>query len=150
MAQQHLDRLTATDASFLANEGHAAHMHVGAITTFEGPPPSYSDFMDQIRARLHLVPRYRQKLFDPPLETGRPVWADDPNFNLPTEYFEKSATFTVPVTVTRDAAAGAQTLALQASFQACNERLCLRPQIVALRLPLTISPAKSAPRKLSE
>src|SRR5687768_2458864 len=57
-------------------------MHVGAITTFEGPPPSYSDFMDQIRARLHLVPRYRQKLFDPPLETGRPMWADDPNFNL--------------------------------------------------------------------
>ncbi|MDX6671040.1 MAG: diacylglycerol O-acyltransferase / wax synthase [Solirubrobacteraceae bacterium] len=82
MAQQHLDRLTATDASFLANEGHASHMHVGAITTFEGPPPSYQDFLDQIRSRLHLVPRYRQKLFTPPLETGRPMWADDPSFNL--------------------------------------------------------------------
>src|SRR5688572_19039093 len=57
-------------------------MHVGGITTFEGPPPAYPDFLDQIRGRLHLVPRYRQKLFDPPLETGRPVWADDPNFNL--------------------------------------------------------------------
>jgi WS/DGAT/MGAT family acyltransferase len=82
VAQQHLDRLTATDASFLANEGHASHMHVGAITTFEGPPPSYQDFLDQIRSRLHLVPRYRQKLFTPPLETGRPMWADDPSFNL--------------------------------------------------------------------
>nr|MDQ4041184.1 wax ester/triacylglycerol synthase family O-acyltransferase [Actinomycetota bacterium] len=82
MAQQHLDRLTAVDASFLANEGRASHMHVGGITTFEGPPPSYADFLDQIRGRLHLVPRYRQKLAVPPLETGRPVWVDDPNFNL--------------------------------------------------------------------
>ncbi len=82
MAQQHLDRLTAVDASFLANEGRSSHMHVGGITTFEGPPPSYPDFLDQIRGRLHLVPRYRQKLAVPPLETGRPVWVDDPNFNL--------------------------------------------------------------------
>jgi WS/DGAT/MGAT family acyltransferase len=82
VAQQHLDRLTATDASFLANEGRASHMHMGAITTFEGPPPSYLDFLDQIRSRLHLVPRYRQKLVTPPLESGRPMWADDPTFNL--------------------------------------------------------------------
>ena len=80
--QLHLDRLTAVDASFLANEGRASHMHVGGITTFEGPPPSYQDFLDQTRSRLHLVPRYRQKLAVPPLETGRPMWADDPNFNL--------------------------------------------------------------------
>ena len=82
MAQQHLDRLTAVDASFLHNEGHASHMHVGGITIFEGPPPAYRDFLDQIRGRLHLVPRYRQKLAIPPLETGRPLWVDDPNFNL--------------------------------------------------------------------
>ena len=82
MAQQHLDRLTAVDASFLHNEGDASHMHVGGITIFEGPPPAYRDFLDHIRGRLHLVPRYRQRLAIPPLETGRPVWADDPNFNL--------------------------------------------------------------------
>jgi len=35
-----------------------------------------------IRSRLHLVPRYRQKLAFPPLETGRPVWVDDPSFNI--------------------------------------------------------------------
>jgi WS/DGAT/MGAT family acyltransferase len=40
------------------------------------------DFLDHIRGRLHLVPRYRQKLATPPLETGRPVWVDDPDFNL--------------------------------------------------------------------
>ena len=82
MAQQHLDRLTAVDASFLANEKSASHMHVGAVLVFEGPPPAHHDFLDQIRGRLHLVPRFRQKLAVPPLETGRPLWVDDPTFNL--------------------------------------------------------------------
>ena len=82
MAQQHFDRLSALDASFLHQEGECSHMHVGAITIFEGPPPSYEEFLDSIRARLHLVPRYRQRLTFPPLETGRPLWTDDPSFNL--------------------------------------------------------------------
>src|SRR5918993_5076744 len=82
MAQAHGDRLTAVDASFLAQEVENAHMHVGAVLIFEGPPPDYEDFCTQIRSRLHLVPRYRQKPAFPPLETGRPLWVDDPNFNL--------------------------------------------------------------------
>src|SRR5436305_7646754 len=83
MAQtQHLDRLTSIDASFLHNEGRSSHMHVGGVTMFEGPPPAIQDFLDHIRSRLHMVPRYRQKLAVPPLETGRPLWVDDNNFNL--------------------------------------------------------------------
>jgi WS/DGAT/MGAT family acyltransferase len=83
MAQtHHLDRLTSIDASFLHNEGHSSHMHVGGLTIFEGPPPAIQDFLDHIRGRLHLVPRYRQKLATPPLETGRPLWVDDNSFNL--------------------------------------------------------------------
>ena len=57
-------------------------MHIGAVMLFEGPPPAFEDFADHVRGRLHLVPRYRQKLAFPPLETGRPLWVDDPNFNL--------------------------------------------------------------------
>ena len=82
MAQSHGDRLTAVDASFLAQEGQHTHMHIGAVMVFEGPPPRFDDFADHVRGRLHLVPRYRQKLAFPPLETGRPLWVDDPNFNL--------------------------------------------------------------------
>ena len=82
MAQRHLDRLTAIDASFLAQEGRASHMHVGALAIFEGPAPDVEDFLDHIRSRLHLVPRYRQKLAFPPIELGMPLWVDDPNFNL--------------------------------------------------------------------
>jgi diacylglycerol O-acyltransferase len=82
VAQQHLDRLTSIDASFLHQEGDASHMHIGAVLLFEGPPPKFSDYLDHVRGRLHLVPRYRQKLATPPLETGRPLWVDDPSFNI--------------------------------------------------------------------
>lgn len=78
----HLDRLTAVDASFLTNESSVSHMHVGAILIFEGPPPKYVDLVEHIRGRLALVPRFRQRLVVPPLEAGRPLWADDVNFNL--------------------------------------------------------------------
>ena len=82
MPQEHLDRLTAVDASFLEQESPESHMHVGALISLEGPPPPLGDFLDSLRGRLHLVPRYRQKLAVPPFETGRPLWVDDPDFHL--------------------------------------------------------------------
>ena len=82
MAQGHMDRLSALDVSFLTNESSSAHMHVGAIMIFEGPPPAYEDLLEHVNSRLHLVPRFRQKLAHPPVETGRPFWIDDPTFNL--------------------------------------------------------------------
>ena len=80
--QQHLDRLSSIDASFLHQEGPASHMHIGGVLLFEGPAPAFEDYLDHVRSRLHLVPRYRQKLATPPFETGRPLWVDDPDFNL--------------------------------------------------------------------
>jgi diacylglycerol O-acyltransferase / wax synthase len=82
MPQRHLDRLSSTDASFLHQEGPASHMHIGAVLIFQGPPPEFGDFLDHVRSRLHLVPRYRQKLATPPFESGRPLWVDDPDFNI--------------------------------------------------------------------
>jgi diacylglycerol O-acyltransferase / wax synthase len=80
-AQGHKDRLSPVDASFLHQERQASHMHVGGVAIFEGPPPSRDEFVDHLEARLHLVPRYRQKLAVPPLQMGRPFWVDDPSFN---------------------------------------------------------------------
>ena len=77
-----MDRLTSIDASFLAQEREGSHMHIGAVMIFEGPPPSPEDFREHIGSRLHLVPRYRQKLAFPRLQMGRPLWIDDPSFNI--------------------------------------------------------------------
>jgi len=57
-------------------------MHVASTTLFEGPAPRYEEFRDHLGSRLHLVPRFRQKLRFVPYGQGRPVWVDDPNFNL--------------------------------------------------------------------
>jgi diacylglycerol O-acyltransferase len=76
------DRLTALDSTFLHLEDHsAAHMHVASVMVFEGKAPSLQELVDHIVSRLHLVPRYRQRLAYVPLGQGRPVWADDPHFN---------------------------------------------------------------------
>jgi diacylglycerol O-acyltransferase / wax synthase len=78
----HGNRLSGLDASFLHLEHGPAHMHVASTTLFEGPAPDYEDFRDHIASRLHLVPRFRQKLRFVPLGQGRPVWVDDPHLNL--------------------------------------------------------------------
>jgi diacylglycerol O-acyltransferase / wax synthase len=96
MPQQHLDRLTSIDASFLHQEGHSSHMHIGGVLIFDGPPPEFDDYLNHVRGRLHLVPRYRQRLSTPPLETGRPLWVDDPTFNL--EYHIRHAALPSPGT----------------------------------------------------
>jgi diacylglycerol O-acyltransferase / wax synthase len=75
------DRLTGLDSSFLHLERDAAHMHVAACAIFEGAAPSHQELTDAIESRLHLVPRYRQRLAFVPLGQGRPVWVDDPHFN---------------------------------------------------------------------
>jgi diacylglycerol O-acyltransferase / wax synthase len=80
--QRHLDRLTPIDAAFLHQEGAHSHMHIGGLILVEGPPPATSELLEQIRLRLHLVPRYRHKLAHTAIDSGRPVWVDDPNFNL--------------------------------------------------------------------
>src|SRR5262245_60287749 len=76
------DRLTGLDSSFLHLERDGTHMHVASTTLFEGPAPPYPEFRDHIESRLHLVPRFRQKLRFVPFGMGRPVWVDDPHLNL--------------------------------------------------------------------
>ena len=76
------DRLTGLDSSFLHLERDSAHMHVAGISVFTGDAPSYDELVEAIESRLHLVPRYRQRLGFVPLGQGRPVWVDDPHFNV--------------------------------------------------------------------
>jgi len=76
------DRLTALDSTFLHLEDHSsAHMHVAMVMIFKGEAPTPQELVDHILSRLHLVPRYRQRLAYVPLGQGRPVWTDDPHFN---------------------------------------------------------------------
>ncbi|HYB24294.1 MAG TPA: wax ester/triacylglycerol synthase family O-acyltransferase [Solirubrobacteraceae bacterium] len=76
------DRLTALDSTFLHLEDHSsAHMHVASVMVFDGAAPTLDELVEHVLSRLHLVPRYRQRLAYVPFEQGRPLWVDDPYFN---------------------------------------------------------------------
>lgn len=112
MAHHESDRLTAVDAGFLHQEGPASHMHIGGLIVFEGPPPPFAEVLDTVRGRLHLLPRYRQRLEPAPLQSGNPVWIDDPGFNL--EYHVRRTALPSP---------GRRTQLREATAQIFSQRL---------------------------
>jgi WS/DGAT/MGAT family acyltransferase len=80
-----MDRLNGLDASFLYLEKPNVHMHIAGLAIFESASDgdtSFENVADLLRRRVHEVPRFRQKIHFVPLDIGRPVWADDPNFEL--------------------------------------------------------------------
>jgi len=79
-----MDRLNPLDALFVDAEDEDRHtsMAIASIAVFEGPPPSHEEILAFLAGRLPAVPRYRQKLRTVPLRLGRPVWVDDPDFDL--------------------------------------------------------------------
>jgi WS/DGAT/MGAT family acyltransferase len=70
------------DAAFLHQEVGCSHMTVGGIATFAETPPTIDDFRAHTLRRLHLIPRYRQRMRASPAGTARPVWIDDEHFDI--------------------------------------------------------------------
>jgi WS/DGAT/MGAT family acyltransferase len=81
-----MERLTGLDAAFLYLENPTNHMHV-AMTMVLDPttvPGGYhfDTIKEFIRGRLHLVPPFRRRLVEVPLNLAHPVWVEDPDFDL--------------------------------------------------------------------
>ncbi len=79
-----MDRLTPLAAAFLEAEDvdETASLAIGSFAVFEGPTPSFEDFVQGIEGRLPLIPRYRQKLRRVAFDLAAPAWVDDPDFDL--------------------------------------------------------------------
>jgi WS/DGAT/MGAT family acyltransferase len=104
------EELTALDAFFLYAERPEAPLHIGAVYVFEGEAQvaggrGAQGIRQTLEERLHLVPRYRQRVRFRPLNIGHPVWVDDPDFDL--DYHVRRSTLPRPGTdaVLRDHAA---------------------------------------------
>lgn len=83
------DRLSAIEAGYVSLERDGLPLHIGALGTFEAGPlldPSgrlrLEEIRGQVAARLELVPRLRQRIAPTPLGVARPVWVDDPDFDI--------------------------------------------------------------------
>ena len=88
MASDWYEPLGAQDAAFLAAEGPNTPMHVAAVFVAEPGPLRTSDAgidVERVRAyiasRLHLIPRYRQRIAWTPIRRT-PVWVDDEHFSI--------------------------------------------------------------------
>jgi len=89
-----MDRLSTLDAEFLHLEDSVGHLHIAGICTFAEPAPSMEELTGLVAAKLHLIPRYRQRVRGVPLDLGRPVWVDDPHFRL--EYHVRHTALPAP------------------------------------------------------
>jgi WS/DGAT/MGAT family acyltransferase len=88
MPDPRYQRLSPQDATFLDLESPSQHMHIAATIVFRsGPLRTAGGGIDierirgYIGSRLHLLPRYRQRLARIPIER-HPVWVDDSHFNI--------------------------------------------------------------------
>lgn len=81
------DRLTALDAMFLYMERPSIQMHVASVSVLDpsalpGGRLRFDGLKGHVANRIHLVPRFRQKVAFLPFNVGRPMWVDDEHFDL--------------------------------------------------------------------
>lgn len=77
-----MERMSPLDWLFLHVEDEVSHMHIGSVALFEGPVPSYEQVAGLVAAKLPALPRYRQRVRSVPLDVGRALWVEDPDFKL--------------------------------------------------------------------
>jgi len=87
MVQPNLNRrLTSIDASFLYFEKKECPMHIGSVSIFEGEIP-FKKFVDNVQSKLHLIPRYQQKVVPDPFNIGHPTWEFAEDFDINQHIF---------------------------------------------------------------
>ena len=77
-----MQTMSGLDSLFLHFENDVSHMHLGAVALFEGPAPAAGEFAEVLAGKLALLPRYRQRVRWVPWGLGRPMWVEDPQFEL--------------------------------------------------------------------
>jgi thiol:disulfide interchange protein DsbD len=73
-----------------------------------------------------------------PIQAAAPQVIQDPSFNMEVELYEGEAEFTLPVRIAPGAPAGVQNLVVSASYQSCNNKICLPPKTVHVEAAVTV------------
>ena len=74
--------LSGADVTSLHAEQGPIHVHVGGTAIFSGEPPGIDELRAHVDRRLSLIPRFRRRVRHVPGKVARPVWEDDPDFDL--------------------------------------------------------------------
>ncbi|MBT4413647.1 MAG: wax ester/triacylglycerol synthase family O-acyltransferase [Polaribacter sp.] len=76
-----IQQVSGQDATFLYAESPSSPMHVATLTIVEGSI-EFNDFKEIVASKLHLIPKFRKRLLNVPLNLDYPYWVDDPNFDI--------------------------------------------------------------------
>ena len=76
-----MQQVSGQDATFLYAESPTSPMHIATLTIVEGSI-EFNDFKEIVASKLHLIPKFRKKLLNVPLNLDYPYWVDDPNFDI--------------------------------------------------------------------
>jgi hypothetical protein len=74
-----------------------------------------------------------------PVQSPAPQTTQDPTFGMEVEYYEGNAVFTLPVQVSGAAPAGAGKAQVSASYQTCNDKICLPPKTITVEAPVQVA-----------
>lgn len=77
-----MEQTKALDAAFLHLDSRTSALHIASLAFFAGPVPTAVEIQEAIAHKLARVPRLRQRLVTVPFGLGRPVWVDDPTFDI--------------------------------------------------------------------
>jgi thiol:disulfide interchange protein DsbD len=72
------------------------------------------------------------------VQSPEPQVVQDATFGMEVEVFEGDLQFTLPVRVAPGTPVGAQKVVVSASYQSCNNQICLPPKTVKVELPITV------------
>jgi len=76
-----IQQISGSDATFLYAESPSSPMHIATLTIMEGSI-EFDDFKAIVASKLHLIPKFRKRLLNVPLNLDYPYWVDDPNFDI--------------------------------------------------------------------
>ena len=76
-----IKQISGTDAAFLYAESPTSPMHIATLNIVEGSL-KFEDFKKIVASKMHLMPKFRQRLLNVPFNLDYPYWVDDPNFDI--------------------------------------------------------------------
>ena len=76
-----IQQVSGQDATFLYAESPSSPMHIATLTIMEGSI-EFEDFKAIVASKLHLIPKFRKRLLNVPMNLDYPYWVDDPNFDI--------------------------------------------------------------------
>jgi diacylglycerol O-acyltransferase len=76
-----IQQISGQDATFLYAESPSSPMHIATLIIVENSL-KYEDFKAVVASKLHLIPKFRKRLLNVPMNIDYPYWVDDPNFDI--------------------------------------------------------------------